>query len=128
MKIGLWAPAQARRTLPLLTLALAASFETLADNGASRFDLPPQALAATLEQLAKSTGTKLIYADAVVQGLSAEALRGQFTIGQALEKVLSKNGLQYETVGDGMIAIKKPHHPNRKQSTTIRFSNSARSR
>ncbi|NJA05661.1 MULTISPECIES: TonB-dependent receptor domain-containing protein [Methylomonas] len=114
MKIGLWAPAQARRTLPLLALALAASFETLADNGASRFDLPPQALAATLEQLAKSTGTKLIYADAVVQGLSAEALRGQFTIGQALEKVLSKNGLQYETVGDGMIAIKKAPPPKPK--------------
>ena len=89
-------------------LALTAIVEArAADVQRFSFDLPAQSLATTLDGLAKSANTKLIYADALVQGLRADSLKGQFTVSQALERLLSKHGLQYEAVGDGMIAIKK---------------------
>ncbi|MDT4290505.1 TonB-dependent receptor [Methylomonas sp. MO1] len=101
-----------RRRAPLLALALAASIDaSAADSSGASIDLPAQPLAATLENLAKSTNTKLIYADSVVQGLQAQPLKGNYTVQQALEKVLSQNGLQYEQVGEGVIAVKKVPAP-----------------
>ncbi|MDD1622265.1 MAG: TonB-dependent receptor [Methylococcaceae bacterium] len=97
-----------KRNQLLPALLLAASLDALAaDATGIALDLPAQALAATLDNLAKTGHTKLIYADSVVNGLNAEALKGHFTVQQALEKILGKNGLQYEQVGDGVIAIKK---------------------
>jgi len=101
-----------RRQAPLLALALAASIDASAAGSTSAsIDLPAQPLAATLENLAKSTNTKLIYADSMVQGLQAQPLKGKYTVQQALEKVLSQNGLQYEQVGEGVIAVKKVPAP-----------------
>lgn len=112
-----------RRQAPLLALALAASIDASAAGSTSAsIDLPAQPLAATLENLAKSTNTKLIYADSMVQGLQAQPLKGQYTVQQALEKVLSQNGLQYEQVGEGVIAVKKvpaPKPPAVKDDSTF---------
>lgn len=101
-----------KRSLPLMTLLLATNLDTLAaENNTTDFDLPAQSLAATLDTLAKTGHTKLIYADSATQGLKAEALKGRYTVQQALDKILSKNGLQYEQVGDGVIAVKKASQP-----------------
>lgn len=102
-------PAYARRNrgwAPLLGLMLAGAVAARADEAALNLDLPAQSLAATLDSLAKTSHSKLIYADGLVQGLKADALHGRFTVQQALEKVLGKNGLQFEAVGDGVIAVK----------------------
>ncbi|TXI30430.1 MAG: TonB-dependent receptor [Nitrosomonas oligotropha] len=69
------------------------------------FDLPAQPLAATLNNLASTSGTKLIYADEVVRNLQAVPLKGSFTLEQALNQVLNKNKLSYELVDNSMIVI-----------------------
>lgn len=103
------------RASSLSALALAAvAHAAAADQGVVAFDLPAQSLAEALDQLAKTANTKLIYADSMVKGLRADALQGRFTVHQALEKILVKNGLQYETVGDGVIAIRKAPPPKPK--------------
>ena len=98
---------QPNRQLAMLALALAASIDASAADAAS-IDLPAQPLGITLDSLAKSTNTKLIYADSMVQNLQAGPVKGNYTVQQALDKVLGQNGLQYEQVGDGVIAVKKP--------------------
>jgi len=94
-------------TLPLLSWLLAASMDAQSSDALIKLDLPPQSLAATLDSLAKTTGTKLIYADGVVQGISTPRLQGQFTVQQALDTLLIDKGLQFEQVGDGVFALKK---------------------
>lgn len=101
----------------LLAFAMMAAIEiAVADDAAMELDIPAQSLAATLDSLAKSSHTKLIYADDLVQGLKADAVKGRLTVQQALEQILAQNGLQYEAVGDGVITLKaKP-----KKSASVR--------
>ncbi|MBL6987380.1 MAG: TonB-dependent receptor [Methylobacter sp.] len=111
---------QYRHLLPILALVLASSTEVFADQAAVTLDLPAQSLAATLKSLAKAGNAKLIYSDALVQGLKADALHGEFTVPQALNRLLGKNGLQYEAVGNGVITLKaSPKKPAMAQDTSI---------
>ncbi|MER0204023.1 MAG: TonB-dependent receptor [Nitrosomonas sp.] len=93
----------------LIRLSLLLFFLLLANTAsASRtyfFDLPAQPLAATLNSLASTSSTKLIYADEVVRNLQAAPLKGSFTLVQALDQVLNKNKLSYELVDNRMIVI-----------------------
>ncbi|WP_260839174.1 TonB-dependent receptor domain-containing protein [Methylomonas koyamae] len=96
-----------RIVLPMLALSLAIAGNTWAGAAvSSKLDLPAQSLAASLDSLAKTSGAKLIYADSIVNGIQADALRGEFTVQQALDRLLHKHGLQSEIVG-GVITIKK---------------------
>ncbi|PPD32950.1 MAG: TonB-dependent receptor [Methylomonas sp.] len=97
-----------RRSQSLLAMMMVTAMELAsAEQAAIDFDIPAQPLAAALDSLAKSSNTKLIYADSLVQNLQADALKGKLTVQQALQKLLTKNNLQYEQVGDGVIAVKK---------------------
>ncbi|MCQ8180907.1 TonB-dependent receptor [Methylomonas sp. SURF-1] len=97
-----------RIVAPMLALSLAIVGNTRAGTAAtSQIDLPAQSLAASLDSLAKTSGAKLIYADSLVNGIQADALHGEFSVPQALERLLNKHGLQFENVGDGVITIKK---------------------
>lgn len=92
----------------LLAILLASAIDiSAAEEKRIAFNLSAQPLAASLDAIAKSSDVKLIYADSVVQGLRAEPLKGNFTVQQALELILSKSGLRQESVGGAMIAIKK---------------------
>lgn len=108
---------QSRSHLLLSSLLLATSLDALAVETVTTFDLPEQPLSARLDSLSKTTNTKLIYADDVVKGLQAAPLKGQFTVQQALQQVLDKNGLQFEQVGDGVIAVKKAPKPKSSSSS-----------
>jgi iron complex outermembrane receptor protein len=70
------------------------------------FNLPAQELSTTLDQLAQSGQTKLIYADKTVQGLQAAPVQGQYTIAQALSVALGKTDLGYEVVDNKLITVK----------------------
>jgi iron complex outermembrane receptor protein len=97
------------RSLALLLLLLLLANTASADEIYS-FDLPAQPLAATLNSLANTSGTKLIYADEVVRNLQAAPLKGRFTLAQALDQVLNKNRLSYELVDNSMIVIKQKNN------------------
>jgi iron complex outermembrane receptor protein len=97
-----------RRSQSLLAMMLVTAMElAYAEEAAIDFDIPAQPLAAALDSLAKSSNTKLIYADTLVQNLQSEALKGKLTVQQALQQLLAKNNLQFQQVGDGVIALKK---------------------
>jgi len=53
------------------------------------FNLPAQPMSATLDSLAQSAHTKLIYSDATVKGMRAAPVKGKYTAQQALKPVLS---------------------------------------
>ncbi len=85
------------------------------NNPTFSFNLPSQSLSNTLNSLADVTGTKLIYADEMMQGKLAPPLQGDFTLAQALNRVLNDTKLSYELVDNRMIAIK----PNNPESTRL---------
>jgi len=95
----------------LIRLSLLLFFLSLVNTASAdetySFDLPVQPLATTLNSLASTSGTKLIYADEVVRDLQAAPLKGRFTLAQALDRVLNKNRLSYELVDNSMIVIKQ---------------------
>ncbi len=75
------------------------------ENSTYTFNLPAQALSATLDSLAQSAHTKLIYSDATVKGLRASAVKGEYTAQQALDIALGKSGLNYKVVDKSLITI-----------------------
>lgn len=74
------------------------------------FNLPAQPLSSTLNSLANVTGIKLIYADEITQNKLAPPLQGDFTLAEALNRILNDNQLSYELVDNSMVAI-KPNVP-----------------
>lgn len=89
--------------LPLMTILLTATVNASGAEETINLELPAQALSATLDGIAKSSRTKLIYADSVVKGLRADALKGAFTPRQALEKALGKSGLKVDSAGEALV-------------------------
>jgi iron complex outermembrane receptor protein len=69
------------------------------------FNLPSQPLSATLDSVARSSHTKLIYADATVKGLRAAPVKGKYTARQALDIALGKIGLDYKVVDKTLITV-----------------------
>src|SRR3569833_3593684 len=53
------------------------------------FDLPPQALAASLKEYAHQSGQQIIFTDDLVRGIVAKALRGRWSADEALQQLLS---------------------------------------
>ena len=69
------------------------------------FNLPAQPLSATLDSLAQSSHTKLIYSDATVKGLRASPVKGKYTAQQALNIALGNSGLNYKVVDKTLITV-----------------------
>ncbi|NOS88265.1 MAG: TonB-dependent receptor [Methylococcaceae bacterium] len=77
----------------------------LADNATYHFNLPAQPLAATLDSVADSANTKLIYADAAVKGKTAAPVQGHYTAQQAVAIALGDSGLNYQVVDKTLITV-----------------------
>lgn len=69
------------------------------------FNLPAQPLSTTLDSLAQSSHTKLIYSDATVKGLRAAPVKGKYTAQQALNVALGNSGLSYKVVDKTLITV-----------------------
>jgi iron complex outermembrane receptor protein len=103
--------------LNCITLALLFG-NTLAVQAAQdlhNFNLPAQELAATLDQLAQSGQTQLLYADKTVQGLQAAPVKGSYTVAQAVQIALGKTDLAYQVVDNKVITVK----PVKKETTNV---------
>ncbi|MCX7107580.1 MAG: TonB-dependent receptor [Methylococcales bacterium] len=88
-----------------------------------KFNLPAQPLSATLNSLAQSSHTKLVYTDTSVKGLSAAPVKGQYTAQQALNIALGKSGLNYKVVDKTLITVSgkssKPTETTLKAMTVV---------
>lgn len=72
---------------------------------AANVALPPQALGASLQELAKQSGIQIIFFSKVVEGREAPAVNGTFTPEAALEKLLAGTDLTWHALNDRTIEV-----------------------
>ncbi|MBM7062646.1 TonB-dependent siderophore receptor [Pseudomonas sp. UL073] len=70
-----------------------------------RFDLPPASLAETLNAIARQSGQVVSLEPALVRGKQAPAVRGEFTVVQALQQALAGSGLQLRLTETGNFSV-----------------------
>ena len=107
------------RNLSLLALLLSNAIDVQAGQPAYNFNLPAQPAASTLDQIAKSSQTQLIYADKSVQGVTAAPVQGHYTAPEALKVALNDTDLAYEKVDNSVITVKKANKPTAASTTTL---------
>lgn len=76
-----------------------------AAEGRTVIELPAQNLAASLESVAASFHSQLLYSADLVKGLSGAALKGEFTAEEALARLLQGSGLEARPAGGGNFTI-----------------------
>jgi hemoglobin/transferrin/lactoferrin receptor protein len=98
-----------------LAMALAAAVPTgsaQAAEGRTAIELPAQSLAVSLEALAGSFHSQLLYSADLVKGLNGTALKGEFSAEEALGKLLQGSGLEARPAGNGNFTIQKASSPH----------------
>ena len=97
-----------RVTLTPLFKALAAAHLLLAASAASavQFDLPAQRLDAALTDFAEQANVRLLYDASLTAGeRQAPALQGDYSVGEALQRLLQGSGLSYLIGTDGTVSL-----------------------
>lgn len=72
------------------------------------YDIPAQPLASAVAAVAQQSGLKLVYGATLSHGRSAPALRGSYTPGEALGRLLAGSGLSYRFTGATTVTIQAP--------------------
>jgi outer membrane receptor protein involved in Fe transport len=75
---------------------------------ATRFDLPAQDLSTTLRAIARQGGREILFADADVHGKRSPAVRGSFTIEQAVRLSLDGSDLTVEEQAGALVVRAHP--------------------
>jgi len=70
-----------------------------------RFDVPPQAVADSLRAIARQGGVGILFPQELVATAKANALRGTYTLDEALAVLLDGTGLQGRVNEDGVLVI-----------------------
>ncbi len=105
------AHARSRRAFrPLLRLgclgaAVLLAGAALAQGAKLVLDLPPAPLEQALKTLARQSGTQIVFASAITDGKAAQRLRGDYTVGEALDRLLAGSGLAARRQADGIFTI-----------------------
>ncbi|WP_416467320.1 TonB-dependent siderophore receptor [Pseudomonas sp. LFS044] len=89
--------------LALLAGCLMASAAVQAQDATFTVDIPAQRLDRSLNELARQTGTRILFATDAAQALQARAVQGRMTVEQALQRLLTGSTLQVQRVGDGYL-------------------------
>lgn len=107
-------------TLGLIIAPLLISHAYAAGNETYKFDLPVQALSATLDSVAQAAQTKLLYSDETVKGLTSAPVKGTYTAQQAVDIALGKSGLNYKVVDKSLITVSGKPTPGGASETTLK--------
>lgn len=78
------------------------------DGGAVRVDIERGDLAKSLTQLGRQARVQIVFLPDRVRGRRAKALRGSYTVEQALEQLLSGSGLRYQKTPGGAYVVGGP--------------------
>lgn len=92
-------PTVAAALILMAGMPLAAHSQSIA--AARAYDIPSQALGATLTRIAQDSGERISIDAQSVRGLSAPAVRGHYTAEQAAHQALAGTGLQLERTDNG---------------------------
>lgn len=79
--------------LSLLTSSLLLSQWSLAQSAPVDFDVPATSLEKSLNAVARQSSAQILFASDITAGKTAPALRGRYTLQEALERLLGKSGL-----------------------------------
>ena len=72
------------------------------------FAIPPGSLASALNRFAEVTGVQLVYPSSLVQGLSSPGLSGDFTPGEALQRLVAGTGLSTRMLSATSATLEPP--------------------
>lgn len=78
---------------------------------AVELNIPAQPLDKALNSLAHQTGERIIFSTALTEQKQASALKGDYTLRQALEKLLAGSGLALKPMSGGGYTLVKPPAP-----------------
>ena len=92
-------------------LALCATASAAHAQVAYDFALPPQALADSLRAVGSRAGVNVAFDPATVKGKSAPALRGSFSVQEALGRLTAGSGLSVRSTAGGSFVVEGPLGP-----------------
>ena len=96
---------QSPLSLSLLAAGLLTSSFALAGSAPQAFDVPAAALEQSLNTLARQAGAQILFASDVTSGKQAPALKGSYTLEQALERLLGSSGLSVQAQGERTFVV-----------------------
>lgn len=70
------------------------------------YDIPPQPLSAALQSFSEQSGVPMLYTEASAQGKYSSGLNGDYSSGEALERLIDGSGLIPAVATDGTITLK----------------------
>lgn len=97
-----------RSRLSLLIAGLALASALHAQDATHALNLPAQPLDQAINALAGQTGSRILFATDVAEGLSAPAVSGDLTVQQALQRLLRGSDLTAQATADGGFVIAAP--------------------
>ncbi|MGB7411725.1 MAG: TonB-dependent receptor [Sphingopyxis granuli] len=98
--------------LGVATLAVSAAGAAQAQAAeAKQLDIPAQALANTLTQIGRQTGSEVVFQAGDERGRNAPAVRGALTAGQALDAALRGSGLRARHTAQGAYVVERAATP-----------------
>jgi iron complex outermembrane receptor protein len=72
------------------------------------FEIPAQSLSSALRAFARTSGTQILTADRLTDGVQSPALNGNYTVIQALTALLTNTGLEPRYVGANTVTVQRP--------------------
>lgn len=94
--------------LSLLSVSIVLATTLHAQDATYPLNLPVQSLDQALNALAKQSGSRILFATDVAEGLQAPAVNGELSVPQALQRLLQGTQLSVEQAGDGSFVITGP--------------------
>ena len=96
---------QSPLSLSLLAAGLLSSSIALAQSAPQAFDMPAASLEQSLNALARQAKAQILFASDITNGKQAPALKGRYTLEQALQRLLGNSGLSVEARGEQTFVV-----------------------
>lgn len=102
-----------------VTTVLAMTGGALADDPRVSVDIPAQSLSSSLATLATQSHVQMLYSGDTVRGLNSPALKGEFSVEEALKRILQGSGLEPKANGANTFIIVKAMPSTRLDTVTV---------
>jgi outer membrane receptor protein involved in Fe transport len=96
------------RNLPLALAGVLAAASPAAADASRRIDIAGGSLARALAELARETGTELLYDERLLAGRDSKPVRGRMPVRSALSALLAGSGLAYRNTSGGAFVLYRP--------------------
>ena len=95
-----------RYAVLLLVFMTASTFAQASDSSKQyQLDIPAQIVEDALQRLAKQTGKQLLFSHQTVDTLTSKAVKGRYSLQQALQQMLIGTGLSADQTDSGVIVV-----------------------